>query len=360
MKNFKSMKTLSLFLSSFLISVTLSAQVKLNANNYFHIGYQQYTPIAFGSAPVNGIDNGQWFLELYDGGLQFTKPWPSPNYGNYHFFIQNSNGFVGIGKKPSYKLDVNGDIATYGTLRISSDARLKTNIVGLSDCMNKLNRLNGKSYTKILPEWKEKLDNNTDSVKYKTILERMKKNGDESGQGTEFGFLAQELAIIFPELTRTDSAGYMTVDYIGLIPVIIEALKSQQNIITSQDENIMNLQKQLADIQNNCCISKAKSLNAEETKSNTKIIATDIALYQNTPNPFNKTTEIKYYLPETVASASLLIFNMQGTQLKTINIANRLSGSVIINGSELTAGMYLYTLIADGQEIDTKRMILTQ
>ena len=40
-------------------------------------------------------------------------------------------------------------------------------------------------------------------------------------------------------------------------------------------------------------------------------------------------------------------------------LSERGGGSVSINGSELTAGIYLYALIADGKEVDVKRMILT-
>ena len=47
-------------------------------------------------------------------------------------------------------------------------------------------------------------------------------------------------------------------------------------------------------------------------------------------------------------------------QLKNIPIIDRGNGSVLIQGSELLAGMYIYTLIADGKEVDTKRMILTE
>ena len=50
---------------------------------------------------------------------------------------------------------------------------------------------------------------------------------------------------------------------------------------------------------------------------------------------------------------------MQGVQIKSIQVNNRGKDSEIINGAELKAGMYFYTLIADGQEVDTKRMILT-
>ena len=53
-----------------------------------------------------------------------------------------------------------------------------------------------------------------------------------------------------------------------------------------------------------------------------------------------------------------MVFNMQGALMKQMPI-QRQQQRVIINGSELTAGMYLYSLIIDGKEIDTKRMILT-
>jgi len=82
-------------------------------------------------------------------------------------------------------------------------------------------------------------------------------------------------------------------------------------------------------------------------------------LYQNEPNPFDKDTEIRFYLPERINNAKLLIFNMQGNQLRSINITQKGNGFEIIHGSDLQPGMYMYTLIVDGREIDTKRMILT-
>ena len=71
-------------------------------------------------------------------------------------------------------------------------------------------------------------------------------------------------------------------------------------------------------------------------------------------------TEIKYYLPETTTQASLLIFDMYGTQLRDIQVDTFGNGFVTIDGNDLAAGMYIYALIADGKEIDSKRMILTK
>jgi len=60
-----------------------------------------------------------------------------------------------------------------------------------------------------------------------------------------------------------------------------------------------------------------------------------------------------------VVDAQLYICNMRGVLLKTIQINQRGSGNVTMNGKELNAGMYMYTLVADGKEVDTKKMILT-
>ena len=83
-------------------------------------------------------------------------------------------------------------------------------------------------------------------------------------------------------------------------------------------------------------------------------------LYQNSPNPFNAETSIRYTLPENVVNAELYIYNLQGNQIRKYSISERGEGCLHINASELEAGMYIYALIADGKEIDTKRMILTQ
>lgn len=51
---------------------------------------------------------------------------------------------------------------------------------------------------------------------------------------------------------------------------------------------------------------------------------------------------------------------MNGVQVRSFPITNNGKGSITIEGGELTPGIYYYTLIVDGREIDTKKMILTQ
>jgi len=162
------------------------------------------------------------------------------------------------------------------------------------------------------------------------------------------GLVAQEVETVVPEAVSFSEVGKVKMlDYDMLIPILIKAIQEQQTTIESLQAGIKNLTSGKGDIK-----GANISVDVEELMSD---IST---LEQNAPNPFSQTTEIKYYLPEA-SRATLFIYNMNGLQIKSIQITQMGKGSVTINGSELRSGLYLYTLIADGKEIDTKRMILT-
>jgi len=86
---------------------------------------------------------------------------------------------------------------------------------------------------------------------------------------------------------------------------------------------------------------------------------TEIQLFQNTPNPFFKSTEIKYNIPNSFENATLFIYNLQGFQIKSYTIEQSGNGSMRLDASALKVGMYIYSLVVDNIIIDTKRMILT-
>jgi hypothetical protein len=133
-----------------------------------------------------------------------------------------------------------------------------------------------------------------------------------------------------------------------MIPVLVEALKE--------------LQLQVDSMKNTVNKKSSGSLKSAEISTNVESsnIANQAILQQNAPNPFSQTTNIGYYLPETIHNAALYLYDMNGTQIRSIPLTSKGNGSITINGYELHPGMYLYTLIADGQEVSTKRMILTQ
>ena len=82
-------------------------------------------------------------------------------------------------------------------------------------------------------------------------------------------------------------------------------------------------------------------------------------LYQNAPNPFNEITRIGFFIPEEVDSAILNVFDVNGRTIKTINIQERGNAEIEIVNSELSSGVYSYSLITDGEVIATKKMIAT-
>jgi hypothetical protein len=66
------------------------------------------------------------------------------------------------------------------------------------------------------------------------------------------------------------------------------------------------------------------------------------------------------FVKENSQNASLRIYDLQGIEIKSFTINGTGEKTIKLNANELKAGMYLYSLIIDGNEIDTKRMILTK
>ena len=185
-------------------------------------------------------------------------------------------------------------------------------------------------------------------------------------ESTQYGFIAQEMRKLYPELVMEDDAGYLYINYIGLIPLLVEALKEQQATIETLTTRLASLEQGNPGQGNERGKAKSASADTPGPMDSNAMIADpttpqgDAYLAQNAPNPFSTDTRIGYYLPQGVGTATLYIYNMQGTQLKAYPLHLRGEGTHTILASELTPGMYLYTLIADCREVGTRRMILTK
>jgi len=124
-------------------------------------------------------------------------------------------GDVGIGMiNPSVELDVTGDIEYTGTIADVSDRRMKKDI-------------------KDLPAGQLQEILNLNSVSF-----RMK---DDPKWLLEFGFIAQDVQIHHPDLVDEDSEGILSMNYIGLIAPMAEAIKEQNILINQQREMIEDL-----------------------------------------------------------------------------------------------------------------------
>ncbi|MBT7766325.1 MAG: tail fiber domain-containing protein, partial [Bdellovibrionales bacterium] len=128
-----------------------------------------------------------------------------------------SGGNVGIETDdPSATLDVVGDIfasssITAATFLYNSDRRLKKNVELINNPVQKILSLRGVTF-----DWR---------------------NNDKH----DFGFIAQEVQELIPEIVRDDSnRGLLTVDYAKIIPILVEAIKRQQVEIDQLKKEINN------------------------------------------------------------------------------------------------------------------------
>jgi len=193
------------------------------------------------------------------------------------------------------------------------------------------------------------------------------------------GFIAQEVdsiaqlcgfssSIVHAPANSTDP---YALSYAEFVVPLVKSVQELTIIITEQDHQIQTLETQIDEqneqIQqiestiNSCCLTN-ETKNTGNINSNMEKVNTSNSksiLYQNTPNPFSKKTTIRYFVPENSVQSSIMVFDMQGKLVKTYPVSAKGDGNIEINANELQPGMYMYSLITDGKEIDTKRMILT-
>lgn len=275
--------------------------------------------------PVNPTQ--QICSQIFDDATSVAIGWAAPGgppvgFANYSGVTTNiTPGSIVPPATGIARLVVNGVTMTHG-VSYTSDKRFKKDIKPITSALEKIKQLNGVSYNWRKDEFKDK-------------------NFDDLNQ---IGFIAQEVEKVIPQAVIKDGEGYYAMNYTMLIPVLTEAMKEQQKMIEQQQKEIDELKAIVKG-------TAPKSILENPVKT--------IQLFQNVPNPFSKETDIKFFLPETVKQANLTIYDMQGKQLRKIDINERNEASIKINAKELPAGMYMYSLIADGKEMDTKRMILT-
>ncbi|GJQ64794.1 MAG: hypothetical protein SCALA702_38470 [Melioribacteraceae bacterium] len=92
-------------------------------------------------------------------------------------------------------------------------------------------------------------------------------------------------------------------------------------------------------------------------------VPTEYSLGQNYPNPFNPSTRIKFAVPVD-SKVTVTLYNMLGQKVQEIVSQNYSVGlhEVDFNASELSSGMYIYSISAQGVDgsnfVDTKKMML--
>jgi hypothetical protein len=159
-----------------------AGMLAIGVNNVTGLGDTASGNYFYTDGAYNGLDPGVAFV-IGNGDIN-TQAYARGN--------NPSNAFI---------VYYDGDATLSGDLTVNSDARLKSNIMSLGSTLAKLMKIDGKTYT-------------------------LKSNKKEN----KIGLLAQEIEEVFPELVKEgeDKDGTLSVNYQGLIPVLINAIKEQQ------------------------------------------------------------------------------------------------------------------------------------
>lgn len=90
-------------------------------------------------------------------------------------------------------------------------------------------------------------------------------------------------------------------------------------------------------------------------------IPSTFGLNQNYPNPFNPVTQIKYDIAKG-SFVSIKVYDVLGNEVAVVVSGNLTAGrySTDFNASKLASGIYFYSLLVDGQKVDTKKMMLVK
>jgi hypothetical protein len=174
--------------------------------------------------------NGEITVGTYVGGNSIFGGWIGTKSNHpLMFFTGNGspqitllqNGDVGIGTtSPGFRLHVNGLVGATSYVSLS-DARLKKDILPIRNALSTVLRMNGASYN-----WNS--DANPDF---------------QLDNRRQLGFLAQEIEKLVPELVVTREDGYKTVNYLEIIPLLVESIKEQQKQIETLNRRIEKMEK---------------------------------------------------------------------------------------------------------------------
>jgi hypothetical protein len=231
--------TLGLTLTKSSSSITDSVSTSLN---HYVFNYSTFSDDSIASAIFYGRDlKNKAYINfgpdkhVYLGAIPFgsrSSDWMLRMYGEDGMRAQSQTGDIFICKYISSKKAMSNFVFTPDvqapSFITSSDARLKSNIESLDNTSSLLAKLNPVSYTltsQSVSAMKAKSAASVDS-------EDEVANTAVPDDRVRYGFLAQELREIFPNLVVEDEDGTLGIDYIGLIPVMVDAIKELQETVS--------------------------------------------------------------------------------------------------------------------------------
>ena len=273
------------------------------------------------------------------------------NYGVFGCIGNSAVGAGVYGTTRNYNgTNVNGQYAGYfaGTTNIRgtgivanlvspSDSRQQYDVAYLSspeqreDILSRMQEVNVLSY-KINPNVEGREDMDFDDPH------------DMAYKRTHYGVSAQELQCLFPELVEEGQDGYLNVNYMELVPMLICTVQQLKSEVEGLKNYIANFKTQTND--------GIKPNDAGTMKG-------QYALCQASSHPSSNLITIKYKIPSETTNAFIGLLDLKGSMLSQIPVSAA-NAQITLNTKDYLPGMYLYSLIVNGNEVDTKKLVVVK
>ena len=215
----------------------------------------------------------------------------------------------------NYKLVVNGYTRSLAYLA-TSDKRYKKDINSIDNALESILKVEGKTYL-----WDKKANEEI-----------------EFDDNLHSGFLAQDLEKIFPHLVVTSETGEKAVNYMELIPYLVESIKDQQNQIDRLTQLIEE--------------KNETTYNISETKFNVSKINSVF------PNPTSDILNVAIDVNEQDRNVSLQLIDFNGNVVNKLIVQEK--GKDInkkIFKDNFIKGVYVLNLVVDSKKVDTMKVI---
>ncbi len=226
-----------LFISALcIISLTLQAQLQVVNNNYIKLfgsskGLHTGPTGKYGSATIFDFNTDTQSGVMLEYGASesagiyldgdYAVIWSPGDNGRLLRIYDEDDMHAGSTDYEKFYIDGDGDFYK------ASDLNRKEKINNLNDATGKLLQLRGVTYSyKLSEQEKEK------KLKAKK----------------RYGFIAQELEAVIPEVVDTDEYGNKFVNYTSIIPVLVDGFKEQQAQIDEQQIIIDKMLQEIVDL----------------------------------------------------------------------------------------------------------------
>lgn len=281
----------------------------------FANGDSQFQHRGAGNFVFNALDGGKYFFQVSGSNKAFIDA------GG---FKAGGDGVNDLGSSSNRWKDI---WATNGAIQ-TSDASTKNNVRKLEYGLEEIMSLNPVSFY-----WNEIPD-----------------------QGRKIGLIAQDVQKVVEEVVYDkhiiyDATGASKVvdsellgmNYSELVPVLINAIQEQQ--------------EQIEELQNLLGATEIRQDQSQDLEVDLIDNPSKAKLGQNQPNPFKGSTRIPYTLPSEFNDARLMVYSSNGIVLQEVELVDA-EGVVKINARGIGAGVYTYSLVVDGEIVETKKMVL--